>query len=421
LELINKDENTISYTSKENSNNYQATSNSEIEVWENVGVYYTPHSLTELFAEFINKEHIFNSSSNINILDLFAGDGRLCDSIMKRLTNISSITYLEIRENTIPNNILNGNSNVVLQNGFKYNSLVKYDLIVSNPPYLAINAKQANQMGFTWHQAKENGRNLYGLGIKKGLELCVPGGVLAVIAPFGYLRGVNSAKFRQNIENQCSEVIINASSDRTLFNGVNQDIAFQIFKKRNTRNKGKTKWRFTYDYSLQYKTIHVNLPFSKQTAEKYVRVGPIVWNRKREFLRNSVLNNIAVIYGGNITHDGRLVIPKVRYKDKQYISYTGTIPTNLLSSPFIAIRRTLRGKPGEWVIDSTLVTDDNLVCTAENHVIVAELPRLKIKKLLEVQNRLIHLIKVYYYNSGSPNISTKVVSEIFSKLIIEYI
>jgi len=390
-------------------------------IWQSVGVFPTPKTVVSDFTQFTLELINDTYNRNINMLDLFAGDGRLGYTLSISLKEkVNQITYLEIRKGVIPNEILNGNTKIISRNGYEYTSEEKFHLIVSNPPYLSINTNQAKIMGFSWGQVTKNGRNLFGLGISKGLELCKPGGILSVIAPFGYLRGFNSAEFRLFIENECSEVVIKAKSDRSLFIGVNQDIAFQAFKKRKEGELRKTKWKFTYDDSNDYRTIHVSLPLTEKTARKYVRVGPIVWNRKKEFLKDNPNNNILVIYGGNITHEGNLSYPLKKYKEKQYITKIGTIPTDLLSAPFIVIRRTLRGKPGSWIIDSALIKD-KLICTAENHVIIVELPKLKIRILKEIQTKLVEAIKTFYFDSGSPNLSTKIVGQLYSKLIENYI
>jgi len=395
----------------------------ENSVWANVGVHPTPKALAQSFIEFIFQEIFFGNRKDKLVLDLFAGDGRLGSMFSKKLQNLPfdhKLCFLEVRKNTIPSAYLNANKVLINQNAFHYIQKEVFDFVISNPPFLILNANKAIQFGFTWEETKRCSRNLYGLGIRKGLELCKSGGYLAVIAPFGYLRGVNSAEFREIINEYCSEIRIRANSERNLFKGVNQDIAFQIFRKRTKNNKRKAKWKFAYN-GENYKNISITLPLTKYTAKRYVRVGPIVWNRKTEFLRPQPKDNISVIYGGNITHQGTLDLKIKKYRNKQYILPKVTIPTDVLTAPFIAIRRTVRGKPGSWKIDSVLVTDKTIYCTAENHVIVIELPDFTFDSLKNIQIDLINRVSEHHFHSGSPNISTKVVSKLFSELIIDYI
>lgn len=388
--------------------------------WESVGVYPTPERVVSQFADFTIRA-INGQRKTDEILDMFAGDGRLGVSIKQKLTPSRSgnLTFLEIRENTIPPGILNGQVKLLVENGFNYETVDKFDLVVSNPPYSSLTARQAAEMGIEWNHAKLFGRNLFSIGINKCLEVCKPGGMVAVIAPFSYLRGINSTDFREQLETQCYEINIQASSDRNLFENANQDIAFQLFKKRTVGDKRKTKWRFAYDRAKP-KSIHVALSFNEKNAEKHVRVGPVVWNRKKDDLGKNARGKVPVIYGGNITHDGQIDLAKNKYKSKQYINRTAIIPTDVLSPPFIAVRRTLRGKPGNWVVDSALVVDKDFLCTAENHTIVAELPDLSEEALRDIQAKWINSITEFFHHSGSPNISTKVASVLFWEIIKEY-
>lgn len=389
--------------------------------WQDVGVYPTPHNVVQGFTKFTLQA--IRNQSDLEILDLFAGDGRLGLHLEKSLPNFvkSSFTFLEIRENALLSEVLNSNFKVAIGNGFEYKAESKFDVVVSNPPYLAINSKESSDFGIDWEKAQNNSKNLYALGISKALELCKPGGIVSVIAPFAYLRGYNSALFRANIEKQCSEVKIRASSDRTLFENANQDIAFQLFKKRCTDDKRKTKWKFAFDDSTKYKRIHVNLPLNTENAQKYVRVGPVVWNRKARYLSRNRRGKVAVIYGGNILHSGKLDFDVEKYREKQYISRRGIIPTDIISAPFIAIRRTLRGKPGSWIIDSVLIEEIDFPCTGENHVIIIELPAIDAAKLNELHDLLIKRTLEFYNLSGSPNISTKIVGELFSSVMKKFL
>jgi len=392
-------------------------------IWDNIGVFQTPNSLAQSFVEFILKISRFENKSEIQILDLFAGDGRLGFLFSKKLEALNlnyKISYLEIRKNTIPAKQLNGKHVLINQNVFHFKQTEDFDYVISNPPYLILNANKAQQLGFTWEEAKCNSRNLYGLGIRKGLELCKPGGYLAVIAPFGYLRGINGAELRQIIDKQCDKIWIRANTERNLFKGVNQDIAFQLLRKRIVNNNRKAKWEFAYN-GEDYKIINITLPLTHSNACRFVRVGPIVWNRKKELLSEQTEGNISLIYGGNITHQGTLNLSVRKYQNKQNIKPKGTVPTDLLTSPFIAIRRTVRGKPGSWKIDSVLVNDKTINYTAENHVITVELPKLPLDQLKHIQHKLVNKVLDHHFYSGSPNISTKTVSKLFSEIIIEYL
>ena len=143
-------------------------------------------------------------------------------------------------------------------------------------------------------------------------------------------------------------------------------------------------------------------------------MGPIVWNRKREFLRDSNEEAILLIYGGNIDHEEKLNLENHKYSHKQFILRSKITESDIIKNPAILIRRTLRGHPGAWKIDSCFIRS-NFEYTVENHVIIVEIlsDQLDDKKLYFA---LIQRIKEYYYYSGTPSISTKIVNNLATQV-----
>lgn len=397
--------------------------------WGNkIGFYPTPEEIVNQFSSFTYKFILdkFETSKQIKVLDLFAGDGRLGYSIqnlLKKNKYLVSQTYIEIQEEEVSKiKALDKKSNVIKENAFFWKQHNEFDLVVSNPPYLILNSPEAKNLGFEWDNAKKYGRNLYTLGIIKGLDVCKEGGVLAVISPFSWLRNEFSQTFRQEINERCSEVLIRANDHRTVFKGVNQDIGIQFFVKRTKSDNLTTKWMFGYNEDRLKKILFKQLnEFNKHQAklQSRVMVGPIVWNRNKENLTSKMKNTTLVIYGGNITPEGHLDIENVKYSDKQYIRNTVLTKNCLFESPLILIRRIMRGIPGNWKIDSCLI-EKPFKCTVENHVIVIEIPKGKVDSYKNFHKDLMSKIKEYYYFSGSPSISGKVVKRLIGELEYEY-
>jgi hypothetical protein len=390
--------------------------------WNKIGVYPTPEKLNDQFTEVVLnylKKLNFNKKS-ASVLDLFAGDGRLGKSISESLIKNKyeiDLTYIEIEKKEISLIDKKFNKPTLLnKNVFEWSPKKRYKIIVSNPPYLILNSLKSKELGFDWNYAKSYGRNLYTLGIIKGLELCEEGGILAIISPFSWLRGEFSSKFRERINKICSDVFIKANKQRTVFKNVNQDIGIQIFRKRKKNDESETDWKFSYNGYAPKKILFKNFnKKSKLFTTSRVVVGPVVWNRKKEFLVKDKKNAALVIYGGNIGRDGGLHFDSPRYKDKQYIKKSALIKSDLFESPLILIRRIMRGIPGKWEIDSCLI-DKKFVCTAENHVIVVEIPNDKIKSFKLFHEKLMSRLRKYYYLSGSPSISVMVVKQILKEL-----
>jgi hypothetical protein len=302
-------------------------------------------------------------------------------------------------------------------NAFFWEPKEKFDIVVSNPPYLILNTERAEVLRLGWERVKACLRNLYGLGIKRCLELCRDDGVVGVIAPFGWLVGANSDVFREMVSRVSSEVYVKANRHRGLFKGALQDTGIQIFRKRPRGYSGPCRFKFGYDDSeLTEVDGKASILNNKNCAEGLrVRVGPIVWNRKREWITAKANGSVLVIYGGNIRHDGRLDVEVKRYAGRQYIKKDGLRPSDVLEAPFMLLRRTLRGSPGRWKIDSCVITE-NTKCTAENHVIVIALKDLPIP-ITQFVSTVLDLLGKHYYFSGCPSVSARVVGRIVTEIV----
>lgn len=395
-------------------------------IWNDIGCHPTPQPLVEEFANIV-KECLIDCygrkpvNTNLAILDIFAGDGRLGNQVVTKISSCfksTHVTFLEVDRSKFPQIVpIFSNFEYVNKNAFVWNSEHKFDLIVSNPPYQILNAEQAKKLGFSWDEIKKTSRNLYGLGIIKGLQLLKAGGILAVIAPFGWLRGNQSKAFRTQISDYCSNVLIRANNHRGIFKDANQDTAIQIFRKRIETDTKLTTWRFGYN---GFKSLSISAPNEEKKPKKLnenirVRVGPIVWNREKKSLTSQRKNATVVVYGGNITHNGRLSFGIAKYQKRQFILKSKIRPEEIFKSPLILIRRTLRGRPGNWKIDSSLI-QKSFTGSIENHVIAVEFLAngLPLKKIHE---QLIKKLKKYYYISGSPSISTHVVRRIAREIL----
>jgi len=391
---------------------------------KSVCYFETPYDIAlefgnDIYNFIIEKKLSLLDKNEISVLDIFAGDGRLGNIIVKIASNHHrkiDTTYVEIDAEKLK--LIKPylkSSNLINKNAFEWDTQIKYDIIISNPPFGILNKKNSKLYGFLWNDVRNSAMNLYGLSILKCLDLCSDEGIVAIIAPFSWLRGVNSKKFRSEISKITSSVYITAFNHRGIFKKVIQDVGFQIFLKRGGNNFEKSKIYFKYNGFKNQLIRESDLRNVVRSKFINVRVGPIVWNRKREFLRDSNEGSILLIYGGNIDHEGNLNLENLKYSHKQFISRSGITESDIIKNPAILIRRTLRGHPGSWKIDSCLIRYD-LEFTVENHVIIVEL----LSDQLDYKNfyfSLIDRIKEYYYYSGTPSISTKVVNNLATQVV----
>lgn len=392
--------------------------------WENIGVYPTPNNIVDDFIKFtISGLDIDNNIFNeINILDIFCGDGRLGINISDTLNKLginTKLTFIDISDhqlNLIPHQ---NNYDKIKNNAFNYKTNIKYDLVVCNPPYLQLDSNKSKYLGIEWNNVKIYSKNLYCLSILKCLELCKTGGILSVIAPFSYLMGANNYMFKNHLEKKCSQIIIRAHEERNLFDTVNQDIGLQLFKiKYSNYQNNPTVWQFGYN-NTPYKKINNPNQTVKDNDKKsiQVRVGTIVWNRQKKYLYSSKAKNTTLlIYGGNIRSFGKLIFNIKKYSKKQYIKTNAIQNKDFINTPAIVIRRTLRGKPGKWIVDSAIIKG-HISCVCENHVIVIEIPKNLINFIEDINRKLISNISTHFYISGSPSISVKYVKQIAYDII----
>jgi len=407
-------------------------SSTKIEIlnWtDGVGVYPTPKEVVNEFCTFaFNYSHRKFKNKEVQVLDIFSGDGRLGRTIESELLNNTyapKVTFVEVLKDSISKIPKKRNYTILNKNVFHYHPKNKFDLVVSNPPYLVLNSKTAEELGIDWSLAKDSSKNLYALSIIKGLELCKDGGILCVIAPFGYLRGYYSEKFKNTLEKYCEKIIVKANDARNLFEGVNQDIGFQLFVKRTRNSKNKlTDWQFGYNGHpiksiTNFSEDRLNTE-NKSKSTINVRVGPIVWNRSSDNLRSKDNTDTSVvIYGSNIKQNHSFNFEIKKLESRQFITNNGLLKNDIIQKPAILFRRTLRGKPGKWIIDSAILkNDDSNTYTAENHTIVIELDDFKDSQIEIIRGMISKLIIEYYYISGSPTISTKVVKSLIQKLAL---
>lgn len=353
--------------------------------WLNVGVHPTPVNLASEFAEstinsFVGARHFPNRHQTLQILDACAGDGRLGHAVAERLVELGwsvDLTLIEVDPAaSVRKSCAAGYGISIYNRNFLTEASEDlFDLVVSNPPYKSINKSDAKRLGLDWEYIRLAGRNLYGLAIIRAIEACKTEGLVAFIAPHGWLNNQHCQGLREIVGLNTSEICVEGFRRRNLFPGVSQDVAFQFFHLREPNPEATTSVRFSMDgveseFLLSESPQAPNQP-DPQLESFRVRVGPLVWNRERELL-HADSRGLPVVNGGNISADGNLTFNQPLYKERQYASSRKLPITYISTAPLILIKRTMRGRPGHWRVDSVLVSEDGFRCVAENHVIVVE-------------------------------------------------
>ena len=391
--------------------------------WLGVGVHPTPFSLVQKLAAVVSESvgRRCDSAAPIQILDACAGDGRLGHAVAARLSALGFVTQLTLVEVDFPLQKIEstGYEVVELEQDFFGSGLeCQFDVVVSNPPYLALGREDADRLGLEWGRVVSCGRNLYGLALSECLRLCRPAGVVGMVAPHGWLRNQRGQALREKVLAESERVDIYAFGSRRLFPGVHQDTAIQVFEKRPELDvRASMLVRISYDDG-DLSAIPVSDSDKSEDSDGFVvRIGPFVWNRQKQFL-SKCERGIPVVYGGNISSCGKLELGTQRYQGRQYAAKS-RLPQGYISlGPCIAVKRSLRGVPGNWRADIAVVPG-GLEFVAENHVIVVEMPaQCSRKDLYALRKRLVDRIERDHQHHGHPNISVALVrsavSEVFS-------
>lgn len=102
---------------------------------------FETEGLLEKTMEYIKKYHLEDS----NVLDIGTGSGCISIVLKKEFPSLNitaidkSYKALKIAKKNVKKNHVD--INLIRQNIFKYNPLNKYDIIISNPPYIAYDEK----------------------------------------------------------------------------------------------------------------------------------------------------------------------------------------------------------------------------------------------------------------------------------------
>ena len=213
-----------------------------------------------------------------------------------------------------------------------FNSSIKYDLIVGNPPYFVLEKE------YTIPKKMEPyiyGRpNIFGLFIIQSISMLAPNGILAFIIPRSFLNSSYYSKIRNYIKETCKIIeIIDFEKDNKFID--TQQSTFGMILKREPNNnnihlidcnysiKIYDNYMFTND-SLFLKNL---LEGSTTLAELGLRVrtGNIVWNQHKDELTDDT-NETILLYNSNLTKEHTIEIKSFKNEEKyQYIKKDGRI------------------------------------------------------------------------------------------------
>ena len=297
------------------------------------GIFITPQIIISKLANSIIKHASENGINIRTILEPSCGTCEIvnyCDNIFNGIhidaVEFNNKIFERIKSLTFKNSV-----NIIHQDFIKFESSVKYDLIIGNPPYFVL------EKGYKISKKMEPyiyGRpNIFGLFIIQAISMLAPNGILAFIIPKSFLNSAYYSKIRNYIKETCKIIeIIDFEKDNKFID--TQQSTFGIILKRESNSKIPSiecnysikindNFMFTND-SLMLRSL-----FEKSTTlEKIglsVRTGNIVWNQHKDELTDDD-NECVLIYNTNLTKEHTIDLKSFKNEEKhQYIKKDGRI------------------------------------------------------------------------------------------------
>ena len=297
------------------------------------GIFITPQIIISKLGDSIIKYVCENGISIRTILEPSCGTCEIvnyCDNIFNGIhidaVEFNSKIFERIKTLTFKNQV-----NIIHQDFIKFETHIKYDLIIGNPPYFVL------EKGYKISKKMEPyiyGRpNIFGLFIIQAISMLCPNGILAFIIPKSFLNSAYYSKIRNYIKETCKIIeIIDFEKDNKFID--TQQSTFGIILKRESNNKIDSiecsysikfngNFMFTND-SIFLKSLLEGTTTLAQLGLS-VRTGNIVWNEHKYELTYDY-NEIVIIYNTNLTKEHTIDLKSFKNEEKhQYIKKDGRI------------------------------------------------------------------------------------------------
>lgn len=268
----------------------------------------------------------------------------------------------------------------------KWNTNVKYDLIIGNPPYYIM--KNAEKK---YHEYYDGRPNIYILFIIKCLSLLADDGILSFVLPKNFLNCIYYNKLRKYIVKKYDIIDISNCFDQYL--ETQQDTVIMIVRNRKPRIVMSR-----YFTTLSDIVIFGNISSIRKikslcqgtTLDKLgfgVKVGNIVWNQVKNNLKDDK-KYPRLIYSSDIK-DNQLILADFRNKDKKHY-------INIDKEPYKGISLVVnRGYgTGQYKFNYCLITGIDKYYV-ENHLIcIYAKKKINESEKLELYKKIIESFKM---------------------------
>tara|TARA_B110000211_G_C14048281_1_gene540025 strand:- start:596 stop:1789 length:1194 start_codon:yes stop_codon:yes gene_type:complete len=283
------------------------------------GIYFTPQSSINKSLEII-KPYLNDIST---VLEPSCGSCEYIKAIhdIDNTLQIIGIEYCDEIYNKIKH-LSQNNIQIINQDFLKYDTTLKFDLIIGNPPFYVM---KKNDVSSEYHEYFNGRPNIFILFIIKSLQLLNENGILSFILPKSFTNCLYYDKTRDYIfKNFQILEIIDCSEDKYL--ETQQDTILFIVRKQGEINNNKFMLKLGNYRILTYNIIKLQKLYenSKSLDELgfKVSVGTVVWNQCKDILKDDD-NYTRLIYSSDI-QDGKIIKKTYRNEAKKnYIHKDG--------------------------------------------------------------------------------------------------
>lgn len=349
----------------------------DVKVRKKYGQYFTIKSIRDhLFSELFK---YLNKSRKMDILDPACGTGEFLISCKEYFPK-SNLYGFDISEKVLNvSQMIVPEAKLEVNDTLKLKSNKKYDLVIGNPPYFEF--KPDKELKTEYGDLFSGRVNIYGLFIKKSLNMLKDNGYLAFVIPPSLNSSSYFSKVRRYIVSNSDIVYLKVLDNPSHFKDANQKVMLIILKK--TTNKGKYLVKVNNKIFFSENYLNIRKKLKNKTFLKdlnyTVKTGEIVWNLNKNLLTENP-SDVLLIWSHNISNCGLKLFTKG--EKKQYIK---SKRYNL--GPAIVVNRIV-GQPGKMQVRASKI-EKGVRFLAENHVNVIfpvnklNKPKLSIDSLLE--------------------------------------
>jgi len=352
------------------------------------GIFITPNVIIKKLFDIIIKYKIENNINIQTILEPSCGTCEIinyCDNILNNV-QITGIEFNNKIFERIQNLNFKNKTTLIHHDFINFNSQIKYDLIVGNPPYFVLDKNYE----IPKHMEKYVcGRaNIFGLFIIQSILTLAPNGILAFIIPKSFLNSIYYSKIRNYIKETCKIIeIIDFEKDNKFIDTQQSTFGIILQKENNNKNisidcnysiKFNNNFMFTNDSVFLKGLLEGTTTLEKLGLR--VRTGNVVWNQHKDELTDDE-NDTVLIYNTNLTKEHKIELKTFKNDEKhQYIKKDGRI------DPILVVNR--GNGNSAYKLNYALVTFGPYLI--ENHLNEIYSPKkMEKKELVNLFNKII--------------------------------